>query len=72
METVLNLLSDHGGRLPESELTETWLPKLGLKEKDTLPGLGTAKASRPPPGCRGRPRAPTPTPRPPRAPAAGV
>lgn len=43
VETVLNLLSDHGGRLPESELTETWLPKLGLKEKDTLPGLGTAK-----------------------------
>jgi len=36
VEVILTILTDNGGRLPEADLTETWLPKLGLKAGEPL------------------------------------
>lgn len=43
VEVILTLLIDNGGRMSEADLNESWLPKLGLKEKEIIPGCGNIK-----------------------------
>jgi hypothetical protein len=51
VEVILTLIMDNGGRITETDLHEAWLPKLGLKDKETIPGCGNTKV-RPPRSCR--------------------
>lgn len=54
VEVIVTLILDNGGRISETDLHESWLPKLGLKEKETIPGCGNTKVCPPRPRCVGR------------------